>query len=179
DDLAFGKQREIVETLSALGEPRARRLYLSTIDTAGWLAKAGDATRRDSLPQDLAQAEMLLHDIRRYAPDPTLVPFLEELSTRYDGALTDLVCAALGRIGAPRSVPFLIALLPEPMPGGRPGLPDKRAFSALQALRQISGENYDIKRAEWQSWWETHRAELETRTKPPEGPAAGTGQDAP
>ncbi len=90
-----------------------------------------------------------------------------------------LVCAALGRIGAPRSVPFLIALLPEPMPGGRPGIPDKRAYSALQALRQISGENYDTKRAEWQSWWETHRAELETRTKPPTTPPAGAGQDAP
>ncbi|NLF19666.1 MAG: hypothetical protein GX595_20740, partial [Lentisphaerae bacterium] len=67
DHLAFGKQREIVETLSALGEPRARQMYLSTIDTVGWLAKAGDTTRRDSLPQDLAQAETLLHDIRRYA----------------------------------------------------------------------------------------------------------------
>lgn len=179
DDLPFEEQRGIVQTLSALGESRARTLYLSTIDTAQWLAKVNEATRRGPKHQDIVQAQTLVHEIELYAPDQALVPFLEELSKYYGGELVGPVCAALGRIGAPRSVPFLMALLPEPKSAGLSGTLDQRAQSAWRALCQISGEDHGMKRAEWQTWWEAHRAELEKRTKPPAGLAADAGGDVP
>jgi len=181
DGVPFEKQQRIIEMLSALGDPKARALYLRTIDTAQWLAKVDEATQRGPKHQDIAQARVLVEGITRYAPDETLVPFLEELSKYYGDELVEPVCAALGRIGAPRSVPFLMAMLPEPQPARVYGTYSERAQSAWRALCQISGEDHGMKRDEWQTWWETHRTEVESRAKTttPKGAAANAAGETP
>jgi tetratricopeptide (TPR) repeat protein len=166
DDVPAAKQRGIVQILSALGDPKARALYLSTIDTAHWLTQAAEATRRGPTSAEIGQAEAMVHGIAAFAPDAQLVPFLEELTTHYGGKLTPRVCAALGRIGAPRSVPFLIALLREPDSARPTGGYDDPAQAAWNALKQITGANLPLRPGDWQQWWDTHRAELEKRREP-------------
>jgi HEAT repeat protein len=163
DGVPVEKQRGIVQILSALGDPKARALYLSTIDTAQWLAKAAEATRRGPTPQEISQADSLVSGIAQFAPDEKLVPFLEELATYYGGRLTARVASALGRIGAVRSVPFLIALLPQP--GARPsaGAVGDARWEVAHALRQITGVSHTEEPADWRKWWDTHRTELENR----------------
>jgi HEAT repeat protein/tetratricopeptide (TPR) repeat protein len=166
DDLPAAQQMGIVRTLSALGEPTARALYLSTIDTAQWLAKAEEATRRGPTRTEIHEADMLVSGLAASAPDERLVPFLEELSKHYQGKLRARICYALGRIGAVRSVPFLIDMLPSAGTRRSGGGWDEGPGPVTSALLRITGQACGEKREDWQRWWNTHQAEFEKATAP-------------
>jgi HEAT repeat protein len=176
DDLPAEKQMGILRILSALGEPKARDLYLGTIDTAQWLAKAAEVTQRGPTSREVHEAKALVSSIGPYAPDERLVPFLEEFSKHYQGKLRADICRALGQIGSARSVPFLIAMLP---PAGGPpfaGTWEAGAGPVTSALTQITGQNCGDKREDWQAWWDAHRTEFANPGQPPAAPGA---QDPP
>jgi len=162
-DAPAAEQIRVVQYLSALGDTQGRTLYLGTIDTAQWLAKGGEISQREPFRKEIQEARKLLIDIRNYAPDEQLVPFIEEFSGCYGEWLRDDTCKTLEEIGSERSVPFLIAMLPEADKAPEGDGWDPEMAPVVHALKQITGEDFGDRRDDWQSWWDTHRQEAETQ----------------